>query len=92
MITTSPTCPALHPAPATIPVGDQVGTVALNGCVGGIPAPMIPYGRIYAVYLVVGGRAYDFLLDGAVDPAYLEAIMATVTLDPASAVDPSPSP
>ena len=93
MIKGSPVCTAVVPASKTIPVGDQVGTVAVNGCV--IPpnqSPMIPGERAYAVYLVVGGRAYDFLLDGAVDPAYLEAMLATVTFDPASAVDPSPSP
>ena len=93
MVDASPVCDAVLPAPKTVPVGDQVGTVAVNGCV--IPlqqSPMFPGEHAYAVYLVVGGRAYDFLLDGAVDPAYLEAILATVSIDPASAVDASPSP
>ena len=93
MIAASPVCDAVVPAPKTIPVGGQVGTVAVNGCI--IPnqqSPMFPGERAYAIYLVVGGRVYDFILDGAVDPAYLEAMMATVTLDPGSAVDASPSP
>jgi len=55
-------------------------------------SPVFAGEHAYVVLLVTGGRAYDLILDGAVDPAYLEAIMATVTLDPASAVDPSPSP
>lgn len=92
MVAASPVCTAVHPAPATIPVGGQIGTVAVNGCVNLGSGGMIPGGRAYVVLLVTGGRAYDFILDGAVDPAYLEAIMATVTLDPASAVDASPSP
>lgn len=93
MIAASPVCTAVVPAPETIPVGDQVGTVAVNGCV--IPlqqSPVFAGEHAYVVLLVTGGRAYDFILDGAVDPAYIEAMMATVTLDPASAVDPSPSP
>lgn len=92
MVAASPVCEAVRPAPATIKVGDQDGTVAVNGCVNLGAGGMIPGGRAYVVLLVTGGRAYDFILDGAVDPAYLETIMATVTLDPASAVDASPSP
>ncbi len=93
MLAASPVCEPVVPAPKTISVGDQVGTVAVNGCV--IPlqqSPVFAGEHAYAVYVVVGGRVYDLILDGAVDPAYLEAMMATVTLDPASAVDASPSP
>jgi hypothetical protein len=92
MIAASPVCTAVRPAPPTIKVGGQLGTVAVNGCVNLGAGGMIPGGRAYVVLLVTGGRAYDFILDGNVDPAYLEAIMATVTLDPASAVDASPTP
>jgi hypothetical protein len=92
LIAASPVCTAAFPAPATIKVGDQTGTVAVNGCVNLGVGGMIPGGRAYVVLLVTGGRAYDFILDGNVDAAYLQAIMATVKLDPASAVDPSPTP
>jgi hypothetical protein len=35
----------------------------------------------------VGGRVYQFGLDGDVDLAYFEALLATVRLDPSQAVD-----
>jgi len=35
-----------------------------------------------------GGRAYEIALDGVVDRAYFEAILATIRLDPANALDP----
>jgi hypothetical protein len=87
MVAASPPCAPDVPAPKTVTVGGQKGTVAVNGCVNLGAGGMIPGGRAYVVVLVVGGRAYDFILDGAVDPAYLEAILATVTFDPASARD-----
>ena len=87
MVDASPVCRAVVPAPTTVTVGGETGTVAVNGCVNLGSGGMIPGGRAYVVLLVVGSRAYDFILDGAVDPAYLEAILATVKFDPASAVD-----
>ena len=87
MVDASPVCEAVRPAPKTVKVGPETGTVAVNGCVNLGAGGMIPGGRAYVVLLVVGGRAYDIILDGAVDPTYLEAILATVTFDPAAAVD-----
>jgi hypothetical protein len=93
-IDASPACDAKRPAPSTVPVDDQTGTVVINGCStattfnGGIS----PRGYVYAVVLVVDARVYEFVLDGNVDAQYLGAILASVTLDPAGAVDPSPSP
>ncbi len=81
-------CDQQLPAPATIPVGDVTGTLIINGCSAlSKPGAMDPRGFIYTVGAVSGGRAYYFILDGAVDPAYLEALLATVKLDPASAVN-----
>jgi hypothetical protein len=88
MVAASPSCTPVRPAPSTILVGGEPGTVAVNGCVNLGAGGMIPGGRAYVVLLVVGGRAYDFILDGAVDPEYLASMLATVTFDPASAIDP----
>jgi hypothetical protein len=95
MIDASLVCPPKRPAPDKVPVGDQVGTVAVNGCSTATPAfngAISPRGYVYEVFTVVGNRVYDFILDGAVDPTYLQAMLATVTFDPASAIDPSASP
>ena len=79
-------CTSVLPAPATVPVGDSTGTVIINGCsVANKPGAMDPRGYDWSVGVVSGGRVYYFLLDGSVDPAYLEALLATVKLDPASA-------
>ena len=95
MIGASPVCQARVPGPATVLVGDQPGTVAVNGCSSASPAffgGISPRGYFYVVVLVLDNRAYEFILDGAVDPAYLQAMLATVALDPSSAVDPGASP
>lgn len=42
----------------------------------------------YDLIVFAGGRVYEIGLDGVVDLAYFEAILATVHLDPASAIDP----
>ena len=46
----------------------------------------------YAAFVFAGGRVYHVSLDGKVDQAYFEAIIATIRLDPASALDPSEGP
>jgi hypothetical protein len=43
---------------------------------------------LFEVIVFSGGRVYQIGLDGVVDRAYFEAILATVRFDPASAVDP----
>jgi hypothetical protein len=94
MIDASPECDPRRPALSIISVGGQSGTVAVNGCStrAGFNGGISPRGYVYAVVLVYGDRAYEFILDGNVDAYYLEEMLATVTLEPASAVDPSPSP
>jgi hypothetical protein len=88
MVDASPPCPPRRPGPNAIRVGDQIGTVAVNGCSTATTAfngGISPRGFVYVVVLVYQDRVYDFILDGAVDSSYLEAILATVTLDPATA-------
>ena len=87
----APGCDGPSKLPEHVSVGGSVGTVTLNGCpaVGGGIAPS---GVIYDVVVVVGGRAYDYTVDGIVDAAYVQALLATVAFDPASAIDPTPAP
>ena len=42
----------------------------------------------FDVIVFAGGRVYEIALDGVVDRAYFEAVLATVRLDPAAALDP----
>jgi hypothetical protein len=52
------------------------------------PAPDL----LFEVLVFSGGRVYEIGLDGAVDRGYFEAILKTIRLDPASAMDPPAGP
>lgn len=41
-----------------------------------------------AAFAFAGDRVYQITLDGDVDKPYFEALLATIKLDPASALDP----
>lgn len=49
-----------------VPVGNQVGTVDLNDC----PGLGRLGGRVFDLAVVVGGRGYNFTMEGAVDRAF----------------------
>jgi hypothetical protein len=75
----------------TVPIGTATGYITADGCE--VPDPPIAKGgRIFDAVVIVGGRAYDFTMDGELTPADFVAVLAAVTLDPASAVDASPPP
>ena len=42
----------------------------------------------YRAIVIADGRVYDIRLDGNIDRAYFDAIVATIRLDPSSALDP----
>ena len=44
-------------------------------------------GTIFDLVVVVGHRAYNFTTEGSIDRAFLMALLATITFDPASAHD-----
>lgn len=46
----------------------------------------------FHVIVFSGGRVYEIALDGVVDRGYLEAMLATIRLDPGNALDPPASP
>jgi hypothetical protein len=66
-----------------VPVGDQTGTVDLNGCRGkGRLA-----GNVFDLAVTVDGRGYNFTMEGDVDRALWLAMLATVQFDPDAAAD-----
>jgi hypothetical protein len=68
-----------------ITIGGQTGYVDEDGATasGGITAG----GLIFDAPVVVDGRGYEFTLDGHVDRALFEALLASVTFDAAAAKD-----
>jgi len=74
--------------PEQVPVADEMGTVDLNGCAGQGRLG----GRVFDVAVVSGDRGYNFTMEGEVDHAFFLAMLASVTLEPASAVDSSSPP
>jgi hypothetical protein len=75
----------------SVAIGTATGLIDADGCV----APGPPYGkggRLFDVVVIVDGRAYNFAMDGELSHSDFVAVLATVTFDPASAVDPLLSP
>jgi hypothetical protein len=72
-----------------VDIGGQAGKIDYDGgpAAGGTVAPG---GVMFDAVVVVGGRAYNFNMDGQVDRPTFEAFLATVTFDPASATQPVP--
>jgi hypothetical protein len=64
-----------------VAVGDQVGTIDLNDC----PGAGRLGGRVFDIAVVVGGRGYNFTMEGRVDRAFFLAMLAAVAFSPQSA-------
>ena len=76
-------------APAHLPritVGSTEGWVQTDGAFT-IESVVADGGRYFDIVVATGGRGYSFTLDGLVERPLMDALMASVTLDPASAVD-----
>lgn len=73
-------------------VDGATGYLDLNGCPVAadlaLSTPDVAFGAI----VFVENRVYRIALDGDVDLGYFEAILATLRLDPASAIDPPETP
>ena len=67
-----------------VPVGDQTGTIGLNGCAGQGRLG----GKVFDLVVVSGHRGYNFTMEGGVDRGFFLATLATVKFDPASAKTP----
>jgi hypothetical protein len=70
-----------------VPVGDQRGTVDLNDC----PGQGRLGGRVFDLAVVVGGRGYNFTMEGQVDHTLWLAVLATVTFTAQTATDANPA-
>ena len=74
-----------------VTIGTGTGLVDANGCVAPGP-PFGKGGRLFDAVVIVGGRAYNFAMGGELTYADFVAVLSTVTLGPARAVDPTLSP
>lgn len=63
-----------------VTVGGQTGTMDANGCASD-PVP----GHLFDAVFVVGGRGYNFAMEGKIDHAFFLALLATVTFTPMTA-------
>ena len=64
-------------------LGGAVASIGLNGCAGRGRLG----GRVFDLVVGIGDRVYNFTMEGEVDRGFLDAMLATVTFEPASAVD-----
>jgi hypothetical protein len=74
-----------------VSIGTVDGLIDADGC-DAPGAPLGKGGQLFDAVVVFDGRAYDFTMDGQVSHADFVAVLATVTLNPAAAVDTSASP
>jgi hypothetical protein len=72
-------------------IGASTGLIDADGCEAPDP-PLGKGGALYDAVVIVDGRAYDFTMDGELSHSDFVAVLATVALDPASALDSSPHP
>jgi hypothetical protein len=75
----------------SVPIGGSMGLIDADGCEAPDP-PVGKGGALYDAVVILDGRAYDFTMDGELSHTDFVALLATVRLDPASAVDPTSSP
>jgi hypothetical protein len=75
-----------------VSVDGATGYLDLNGCPVPADHDLSTPDVAFSALVFVGDRVYRIGLDGVVDLPYFEAILATMRLDPASAIDPAPTP
>jgi hypothetical protein len=69
-------------------VDGQLGYLDVEACPAAADTRFSIPDLRFDVIVFAGDRAYEITLDGVVDRAYFEAVLATIHLDPASALDP----
>ena len=77
--------------PATSPrlsIDGQSGYLDMSACATALDASIAAGGVTFDAIVFSGGRAYQITLDGLVDRAFFDAVLATIKLDPLTAVDP----
>jgi hypothetical protein len=89
----SSTCSSADPSTwPRLPVGAQSGYLVAAACPVAADGAIASHDVEFDAYAFAGGRVYLIKFDGNVDRAYLDAILATMQLDPSSAIDPPPAP
>jgi hypothetical protein len=78
------TAPADSPR---VPIDGRSGYLVLSGCPMPADSTFSDPDVRYQALVIAGGRVYEIDLDGVVDRGYFDAVLATLGLDPASAVD-----
>ena len=75
----------------TVTIGSATGRIDADGCLapGG---SLSREGPLFDAVVIFGGRAYNFSMSGELSRSDFTAVLATVTLDPTSAVDTDPTP
>ena len=74
-----------------VSIGGLDGLIDADGC-DAPGAPLGKGGQLFDAVVVTGGRAYNFTMDGQVTHTDFVAVLATVILDPGSAVDELKTP
>jgi hypothetical protein len=78
-------CDVLPPDQPRFPIGSLSGYLDGNDCPG--DGSVVAGDRFDEALGFSGGRVYLFWIQGNVDPAWFQAILATVTLEPSAAKD-----
>jgi hypothetical protein len=73
-------------------IDGQSGYMDIAGCPMSADAALSARDLVFNAFVFAGDRVYQITLDGDVDLAYFEAFLATMKLDPASAIDPPAAP
>ena len=71
-----------------IPIDGQSGYLDIAGCPMDADITISSPDNKFEAFVFSADRVYQITFDGNVDLAYFEALLATIQLDPASAVDP----
>lgn len=79
------------PASPRITIDGRVGYLRLGGCPVAADRAMSATDVEFEAFVFAADRVYKINFDGDVDLASFEALVSTMTLDPASAIDPAAS-
>ena len=74
-----------------IPIDGESGYLDVAGCPMDADITISSPDSKFEAFVFSADRVYQITLDGNVDLGYFEALLATMTLDPGSAIDPPPS-
>jgi hypothetical protein len=75
-----------------ITIDGRPGYLRLAGCPVSEDLAMSRTDVEFEAFVFAADRVYKINLDGDVDQAFFEALVSTMTLDPASAIDPPAAP